>query len=150
MPIYDGDFEASDGIPAAALALRELLLSHQGFLVASPEYNGSVSALLKNSLDWCSRPAAGQDGLAPYRGKTVALLAASIGPFGGVRSLSHLRAIFSKMGSNVLADEVMVPTAQQAFTPEGALANEVLQKMALQQGAGLAVTVARHTGRAPA
>src|SRR5688572_10417374 len=63
IPLYDGDLEASDGVPAPARQFRELLLASRGFLIASPEHNGSVSAVLKNMLDWCSRPIGGQDGL---------------------------------------------------------------------------------------
>jgi NAD(P)H-dependent FMN reductase len=143
MPIYDGDEEERDGIPQAALAFRELMLDHQGLLIASPEYNGSVSALLKNALDWCSRPAMGQDGLAPFRGKTVALLAASVSPFGGVRSLSHLRGIMSKMGSHVLADEILVPFAPQAFDAQGALTNDMVKKLLALQVANLVATLTR-------
>src|SRR5258708_93711 len=62
LPIYDGDLEAEKGVPENVLKLREIMLEHQGLLIASAEYNGSVSALLKNSIDWASRPAGGLDG----------------------------------------------------------------------------------------
>jgi chromate reductase len=123
LPIYDSDLVARDGFPPTAFALRQVFLAHDGLLIASPEYNGSVTALLKNSLDWCSLPIMGQDGLAPFRGKPAGLLAASPSPFGGVRSLGHLRGILSKMGMHVIAEEVMVPVAAKAFTAEGALAD---------------------------
>ncbi|RYH27813.1 MAG: NADPH-dependent oxidoreductase, partial [Alcaligenaceae bacterium] len=83
LPIYDADLEASEGVPPAVKALRAQMMAHDGLLIASPEYNGAMPALLKNVLDWCSRPVDGTDGLAPYRGKTVALMAASLSPFGG-------------------------------------------------------------------
>jgi NAD(P)H-dependent FMN reductase len=67
LPIYDGDLEAGEGLPANARRLRELMLDHDGFLIASPEYNGSIAPLLKNVIDWTSRPVDGQDGLAPTR-----------------------------------------------------------------------------------
>jgi chromate reductase len=121
LPIYDADLVARDGFPEAALSLRQMFLDHDGLLIASPEYNGSVTALLKNSLDWSSLPVKGQEGLAPFRGKPAALLAASPSPFGGVRSVGHLRGILSKMGMHVIADEVLIPAAGKAFTPEDTL-----------------------------
>jgi chromate reductase, NAD(P)H dehydrogenase (quinone) len=121
LPIYDGDLEAESGVPENACELRRLMMGSDGFLIASPEYNGSVPGLLKNTLDWCSRPAGDGDALAPYRGKVVALLAASISPFGGVRGIGHLRAIMGKMGSLVLAEDVALPFANKAFDAEGRL-----------------------------
>lgn len=115
LPIYDADLEAEQGIPDNVRVLRELMMANDGFLIASPEYNGSISALLKNTLDWCSRPAGGFDGLAPYRGKTVMLMSASLSPFGGVRGLISLRGIMAKLGSVVLADDLALATAQNAF-----------------------------------
>ena len=137
MPIYDGDDEARSGIPEAALELRSLIGASHGLLVATPEYNGSVSALLKNALDWCSRPSAGQDGLALFRGKPVALMAASLSPFGGIRAVAHLRGIMSKMGANVLADEVLVPAAQTAFAADGSLVSEMTGTLVSQLALGL-------------
>ena len=73
IPLYDGDLEARDGMPPFALKLRDLFLSHQGLLIASPENNGSVAALLKNTIDWLSREHQGRSGLEPYRGKVAAI-----------------------------------------------------------------------------
>ncbi|WP_166363527.1 NADPH-dependent FMN reductase [Pseudomonas akapageensis] len=115
LPIYDGDLEEASGVPQNARALRELLLAHDGLLIASPEYNGSVTALLKNTLDWCSRPADGIDGLAPFRGKAVGLMSASLSPFGGLRGIIDLRGIMMKLGAVVLSDDVALPSAQHAF-----------------------------------
>jgi chromate reductase len=137
MPIYDGDEEAISGVPAKALELRALIAASHGLLVATPEYNGSVTALLKNTLDWCSRPTGGQDGLAPFRGKTAVLLSASVSPFGGMRSAAHLRAIFSKMGVNVLADEVLVPLAPTSFSADGKLTHELANKLTAQLASNL-------------
>lgn len=123
LPIYDGDLESDQGVPESVQSLRKQMLTHDGFLIASPEHNGSVTALLKNALDWCSRPFDGIDGLAAYRGKTVALLAASVSPFGGVRGLLALRAIMAKMGAIVLAEDVALPFAQDAYDDKNALKN---------------------------
>src|SRR4051812_41836968 len=85
IPLYHGDLEAAEGMPPHAMRLRELFLSHDALLIASPENNGSVSALLKNTIDWLSRDigdgAGVNSGFAPYHGKTAALLAASPGAF---------------------------------------------------------------------
>ncbi|OUM02225.1 NADPH-dependent FMN reductase [Variovorax sp. JS1663] len=137
MPIYDGDDEARAGLPPAAIRFRALLNEHQALLVASPEHNGSVTALLKNALDWASRTADGIDGLALFRGKTVGLVAASLSPFGGVRAVAHLRGILSKMGANVLADEVLVAAAHHAFDEAGQLTNALSDKLTVQLMANL-------------
>ncbi|MFW7344885.1 MAG: NADPH-dependent FMN reductase [Pigmentiphaga sp.] len=143
MPIYDGDDEMQSGVPDNALVLRGLIAEHDALLVATPEYNGSVTALLKNALDWCSRPINGEDGLLPYRGKMVALLAASMSPFGGIRAVTHTRGIFNKMGAIVLPDEVLLPQAQHAFDAGGNLLNETARQLARQLGAALAAKAGR-------
>lgn len=143
MSIYDGDDEASSGLPAAATRFRALMKEHQALLIASPEHNGSVTALLKNVIDWASRTADGIDGLALFRGKTVGLVATSAGPFGGVRAVAHLRGILSKMGANVLADEVLVANAQAAFDESGNLANALSDKLTAQLMASLIASVRR-------
>ena len=128
MPVYHGDLEAAEGMPANGMKLRALFLAHDALLIASPENNGSVSSLLKNTIDWLSRSIGdghgANSGLAPYRGKTAALLAASPGGFGGVLGLSHLRPILSKLGVNVLGMQVNVPHADEAFDAEGRLKSE--------------------------
>jgi len=83
MPLYDGDVEAAQGLPERAKAFKELLQSHDAFAIASPEYNGSFPALVKNVIDWASRPEPGEKPLAAFRGKTAAILSASPGPGGG-------------------------------------------------------------------
>lgn len=121
MPLYDGDLEAEEGMPAGALALRELLLEHDGLLIASPEYNSSISPLLKNAIDWVSRPVGEQSGLLPYQNKVAALLSASPGALGGLRGLVHVRAILGNIGVLVLPDQLAVAKAGAAFDSEGEL-----------------------------
>lgn len=82
LPVYHGDLEAREGVPGKARRLRELFVAHQGLLIASPENNASVPALLKKALDWMSRPDQGQNGLVPYDGKVAAPFAASPGALG--------------------------------------------------------------------
>lgn len=141
LPLYDGDLEAAEGVPVAAREFRKLLSANDGLLITTPEYNGSVSAVLKNILDWSSRPVDGQDGLAPYKRKLVALAGTSVSPYGAVRAIGHLRGIMSKMGATVLAEELTVPFAPQAFSENGALTNPALQGLATQLGANLARVV---------
>jgi NAD(P)H-dependent FMN reductase len=127
MPVYHGDVEARDGIPPHARRFRELLATHHALLIASPENNGSVSSLLKTTLDWASRPDGGQNGLAPYQGKVAALLAASPGALGGLRGLVHLRQILMTLNVLVLTEQVAVPRAHEAFGEDGALKDVRLQ-----------------------
>lgn len=121
MPVYHGDVEARDGIQPNARRFRELLSAHQALLIASPENNGSVSSLLKTTLDWASRPDGGQNGLAPYQGKVAGLLSASPGALGGLRGLVHLRQILMTLNVLVLTEQVAVPRAHEAFGDDGAL-----------------------------
>ena len=78
--------------------LRDLFEAHHGLLISSPEYNSSISPLLKNAIDWASRPEEGKPPLAAYRGKVAGLMAASPGGLGGLRGLVHVRAILGNIG----------------------------------------------------
>jgi NAD(P)H-dependent FMN reductase len=125
MPIYHGDLEAREGMPEHAQRLRELFLAHDALLIASPENNQSVSSLLKNAIDWLSRSIGdgkgASSGLAPYRGKVAALLAASPGAYGGARGLPHLRQILAGLGVTVIGTQLALTHAHQAFDEAGAL-----------------------------
>jgi chromate reductase len=147
MPIYDGDLEAREGIPANALKFRQLMMAHQGLLIASPEYNSSISPLLKNTIDWISRPVGGEDGLAPFRNKVAALLAASPGGFGGLRGLVHLRAILGNIGVIVLPGQMAVAKAHEAFQPDGTMFNRHQQTAVENLGAELAGILAKLHGQ---
>jgi NAD(P)H-dependent FMN reductase len=122
MPIYDGDLEAGEGPPPAARALKELARTHDGFAIASPEYNGSFPALLKNALDWISRPEPGERPLEVFRGKVAAILSASPGPGGGRRGLRHLRELLEMMNVGVIPQEVAIPRSGAALDAAGRLA----------------------------
>ena len=124
LPLYNGDLEAEAGLPPAAEALKALFLEHDGFLIASPEYNGSISPLLKNAIDWVSRPVAGQPPLVWFSGKTAGLMAASPGPLGGLRGLVHLRQILSNIGVLAVPAQHAVARAGEAFDADGGLAEE--------------------------
>jgi len=137
MPLYDGDLEAQ-GFPANARVFKKMLLEHAGLLIASPEYNSSVTGVLKNAIDWASRPEAGEKPLACFTGKAAAILSASPGALGGLRGLVHLRAILGNIGVLVLPDQVAVPKADSAFGPDGSLTDDKTRARALDLGAGLA------------
>jgi chromate reductase len=121
MPIYDGDIEARDGIPETAKKLKGLFISHHGFLIASPEYNSSVSGVLKNTIDWLSRPAPGEGSLVAFNEKIAGIMSASPGALGGLRGLVHLRAILGNIGVWVVPDQVSIMSAQDAFNADGTL-----------------------------
>ena len=128
MPIYEGDLEEREGMPAEARRLRELFVSHPAFLIVSPENNGTIPSLLKNAIDWLSRDVDGRSGLEPYRGKVVALMAASPGAFGGVVCLSHLRNSLAKLLAHVIPEQFPLPKADQAFAEDGSLTQAWQQK----------------------
>ncbi len=125
MPVYHGDLEDREGMPENARKLRALFLAHDALIIASPENNQSLSALLKNTIDWLSRSIGDgkgdNSGLAPYRGKVAAIMGASPGPYGTVRQLPHLRQILSGLGVTVLPAQVAVSGASTAFDASGAL-----------------------------
>lgn len=146
IPLYDGDDENEYGIPANALAVRELLLAHQGLLIASPEYNGSISPLLKNLIDWTSRPVPGSNGPSPYGGKVATLLSASPGGFGGLRGLVHIRAILGNLGVIVLPEQLAVGSAHEAFAADGRMVNSKQQTAVEELGAGQARLLAKLHG----
>lgn len=139
LPVYDSDLESSSGLPENARRLKALFLSHDALLIASPEYNSSVTGLLKNTLDWVSRPAPGEASLACFDGKVAALCSASPGSLGGLRGLAHLRQILGNIRVLVIPDQVAVPDAGNAFDDSGAL-RDPKRKAALER---LGATLAR-------
>jgi NAD(P)H-dependent FMN reductase len=121
LPLYDGDLEQAEGLPDNAIKLKNLFTAHDALLIAAPEYNSSITPLLKNTLDWVSREWQGESGLAPYQNKVAAIIAASPGQFGGMRMLPHLRQILNTLGVLVLPGQVSVPGAHLAFDSDGRL-----------------------------
>lgn len=121
MPLYDGDLEEASGLPEAAVRLRGLLKANDGVLVVTPEYNASLPAVLKNALDWTSRPYAKEPGVAPWKGKVAALLASSPGALGGLRALVHLRQVLMNLGALVLTEQFALGNAASAFAADGSL-----------------------------
>jgi NAD(P)H-dependent FMN reductase len=122
LPMFDQDQEAREGMPPAARALKQRFLAARALIFACPEYNSSVTPLLKNALDWVSRAESdGEPSLAAYRHKVAGLLAASPGQLGGLRGLVHVRAILGNIGVLVVPTQLAVPQAGEAFDPEGRL-----------------------------
>lgn len=122
MPLYDGDIEVETGLPTAAKALKELARASNGFVFASPEYNGSYPAILKNAIDWISRPEPGERHLEVFAGKPAGILSASPGPGGGRRVLRQLRQLLEMMRVAVIPQELAIPRANEAFDSAGQLA----------------------------
>ncbi|WP_332743124.1 NADPH-dependent FMN reductase [Hydrogenophaga sp.] len=127
LPIYNADLEAR-GTPAAAVKLKELFHAHPAWIIVSPEYNGSYTALLKNTIDWVSSPIKGDplwsNGTKPFTGKVVGLLSASPGALGGLRSLSHLTPLLLNLECWVAPRQFALSRAGEAFDPDGQLATE--------------------------
>ena len=143
LPLYSAALEAGD-FPADALRLKMLLAEQDGLLFVSPEYNGSLPPLLKNAIDWASRPT-GDEGLVAltaYRGKAAAIMSASTSPFGGLRGLMHLRQILSTIQMLVIPEQVVVPAAHAAFAEDGSL-KEALPASLVDMTAARLVAVAK-------
>jgi len=124
-PIFCEDFEAENGMPESIQTLKKLFQEHDGFLIASPEYNGAFSPLLKNTLDWMSRP--GPDKSNCFQGKVSAMMAASPGPHGGLRGLPQLRVLLNNIamhGTHVIPAQFALGNAYDAFNDDGTLKNE--------------------------
>ena len=145
MPLFDEDLEAKEGIPENARKFKELMMAHRGLLIASPEYNGSLTAVLKNAIDWASRPLPGESPLALscFRDKVAIIMSASPGGLGGMRGLTHLRTILSGIGVLVLPDQQAIPKAYEAFDTDGNLKDPKQQEIIEQLGSKLATVIAK-------
>ena len=138
MPIMDEDLEAASGPPEHALRLKDLFDAHNGLLIACAEYNSSITPLLKNAIDWVSRPDVHRASVACFGGKVAAILSASPGGLGGLRGLVHVRAILGNIGVLVIPDQVAVPRAFEVFCDDGSLKDPKQQAAVEGVGAALA------------
>lgn len=134
LPILNQDDEDKNGLPSGARKLKDLMLNHDGFLIAAPEYNSSITAALKNAIDWASRPVEGEGNLACFKGKVVGLMSASPGALGGLRGLVHVRAIFNNIFSLVIPEQVAVSKAHEAFNADGSLKDAKQQQSVMDLG----------------
>ena len=142
MPIYNADWHAEYGVPAEMRQLRTLMMAANGLLIASPEYNASITPLLKNTIDWLSQAVDGEPGEAPFTNKIGGLMGASNGGFGTIRALPHVSYILSNLGVFMLP-VVAVPAVSRAFDEAGNVTNERTQKMLSGLGAKLAGTIVK-------
>ena len=141
MPLYDGDLETGSGLPEKAAELKLEMEKVDAFLIASPEYNSSISAVLKNTLDWASRPGAVEGSV--YAGKTAALISASPGALGGLRGLNHLRSILMNVGVLVITQQQAISKAHEAFDEGG----QLIDKGTEDRLRGVVEELVRVTGR---
>jgi len=138
MPLYDGDLEQKEGLPSNARKLKDLMLSHQGFLISSPEYNSSISGVLKNMIDWVSRPSEGEEPLACFKGKVAGIMSASPGGLGGLRGLVHVRAILENISVLVIPDQIAIAKAHEVFDVNGTLKDKKQEEQVKRIGANVA------------
>lgn len=125
LPMYDGDLEDAEGMPPGAQRFVELITRHHALLIATPEYNSQMPALLKNAIDWATR--ADEN---PLKGKVAAVISASPGNFGAIRSMTLARALLIHLGCHVIPAQCVLPLADQGFDENGRLKEERAQKAA--------------------
>jgi NAD(P)H-dependent FMN reductase len=142
MPVYDGDLEQSEGLPANAARFREMLKAHQGFLISTPEYNSSVPGAFKNAIDWATRTEEKKGSTDAFQGKVVGLVSASPGPLGAARSLITVRSILQHIGAIVIPETVSVMKVHEALGPDGKLKDAKHQASLEKVGARLVQVVA--------
>jgi len=147
LPIYDGDWESEHGLPQSAVRLKSMIAEHQAVLIATPEHNGGYSALLKNALDWASRPT-GSDpsGLGCFRGKIAALVSASPGLLGGIRSQIVLQVALAKLGMHVIPASFALSSAHLAFDERGGLKDVNAENAVREVGAALTKAAIQFAG----
>ncbi len=135
MPIFNQDLESEQGMPDKAREFKNMLIQHDAFLIASPEYNSAFSPLLKNVIDWASRAESEDETpLVAYKGKIAAIMATSPGALGGIRGLVFLRMLLSNIGVTVIPDQIAIPQAIKAFSDDGLLIDSKQQQLVLDLG----------------
>jgi len=146
LPVFDEDLERAEGMPANGRAIKDLMLAHDGWLLACPEYNSSITAALKNTIDWASRKEAGEVPLQCFAGKAACLMAASPGALGGLRGLVVVRMLLANIQMIVLPDQIAIPQAMNAFSPDGTLADAKKNADVLKLGEKLTHFLAKFKG----
>lgn len=145
LPIFDEDLETASGAPDNALELRALFREHDALLLGCPEYNSSITAALKNAIDWVSRPQEGFPPLDCFDGKVCGLVAASPGALGGLRGLVHVRAILSNIKVTVLPNQVAVPKVHEVMNEAGEITDDRFRGMVRSVGEDVARVTAKMT-----
>jgi NAD(P)H-dependent FMN reductase len=141
LPLYNGDVEAAQGMPPNAVKLVGLIAGHDALLIASPEYNSMITPLLKNTLDWCTR---GETD--PFEGKVAAVVSASPGPYGGIRSMQMAQQLLLKLGCHVVPGQCTLIHADKAFDAKGRVSDPRVQKSLQKLAARLVMTASRLMG----
>ena len=131
MPLYDGDLEIQRGFSDNVKKFRALLMGHDGLLISAPEYNSGISGVLKNAIDWASRPLLGEVPLACFISKVAVIMSASPGALGGLRGLSQVRSILSNIQVLVLSQQIAISNADEAFNADGTL-RDIKQQTAIE------------------
>ena len=138
LPLYHGDLEDEHGMPENAQKLVKLITGHPALLIASPEYNSLITPLLKNTIDWCTRAEPN-----PFLGKVAAIVSASPGMFGGVRSAQLARHLLLHLGCHVVPAQCTLPRADEAFDENGRLKEPRTQQAAQRVATELVRTTVR-------
>lgn len=138
LPLYDQEIEDASGIPAKAMELKTLFKQHDALLLACPEYNSSITGVLKNTIDWVSRPVKGEEDLAAFKNKLALLISASPGALGGLRGLVHVRSILGNLGVTVLPQQRAIGKCTEAFADDGTLKDANAQQAVEALGEQLA------------
>jgi NAD(P)H-dependent FMN reductase len=124
LPIYDGDLQAKSGVPKHAVNLKRMMAAHHGVLIVTPEYNSSVPALLKNTIDWVSRVQDAHETRGQvFRDRVFAIASASGNRLGGARALAALRLILSACHAQVIPNQLALPFAEEAYDEMDRLKN---------------------------
>ena len=146
MPLFSEDLEREQGTPEDVTRFKALLKSHDGFIIGCPEYNSSITAALKNAIDWATRPAEGEKPLECFAGKVAALVAASPGGLGGLRGLDHVREILGNIQVHIVPGMVSVPNIHTALDDANTITDERARNMLDQLTERLCTTVHRLHG----
>ncbi|MGB7208738.1 MAG: NAD(P)H-dependent oxidoreductase [Pyrinomonadaceae bacterium] len=142
MPIFNADEVEKNGFDDAAYRFQDVLSEQSAFLIASPEYNGSLPGGFKNAIDWASRANDRYKMYEVFRGKSAAIMTASPSQFGGLRCLGDLRGVLTIMGINVLPSEIAVIFVGQKFDGDGTeMTDEKTKKLLENLGASLVAAV---------
>lgn len=143
IPLYDGDVEAREGIPPAVSTLKDLIAANDGLLISTPEYNNSIPGVLKNAIDWLSRPPA--DIGRVFNGRPVAIMGASPGNFGTILSQNTWLPVLRTLGTQPwFGSRLMVSRAGSVFSAEGDLSDAATRETVRKYVEGFFAFAGKH------
>ncbi len=146
LPLYDADLEERSGLPEDVKRWKQMLVAHDALLISAPEYNSSITPLLKNAIDWASRPAPGEPPLVCFKGKVAGLISASPGALGGLRGLVTVRSILGNIGVVLIPEQHALSKANEAFDAAGNLIDPKQQEAIARVAERLVDVAARLKG----